>query len=344
MQVRTTVVLVSSWFALGACVTELDTSTEVSAGTVRAGGGNGDPCPTTGCGTNSPYLSQREFHELEETGTSANAEGFRIIDMRKNGLSYRPDVTGTVLVAHRTRSLDLVNQGLVGAELIVRNDATAEGFRIKIVAVSHAQTYWQAPFDTLETYELRWRPENGAVNTYRPVCANPPAYEESGGSWQAPSEAILFTGDRYDRTNLRIAASTPSEAGTWFNIGCAGNVLSKLVLSRHTAASQVTPTTRAQRQTMLKMYTSDVCDTGQAFTKQGTKLRWDSALGWHNAAPVYPTSEARWDEHGVVCLDVHRLHGSIDTMDSQIFAACGTPPACLGNPVTGYLTTSSPAI
>jgi hypothetical protein len=30
----------------------------------------------------------------------------------------------------------------------------------------------------------------------------------------------------------------------------------------------------AQRQTMLKMYTSDVCDTGQAFTKQGTRLRW----------------------------------------------------------------------
>lgn len=185
---------------------------------------------------------------------------------------------------------------------------------------------------------------DGPPTVYRPLCANPPNVEEKGGGWQVTAEAILFTGDRYDRTNLRVTASTPAEAGNWFNIGCSGNVLSKLVLSRHTDASQSVPTTRGQRQTMLKMYTSDVCDTGQAFTKQGTALRWDSTMGWHNAAPVYPNSEARWNEHGAVCLDTHRLDGSADDMTSQILASCGSLPPCLGNPATGYLTTSSPAM
>lgn len=342
MQHRSAVVLVSSLAALAACATEPSTSIDVSAGIVR--GGNGDPCPTTGCGTNSPYLGGREFHELEETGTFENREGFRITGMLKNGLAYRPDVTGTVLVAHRSRSPDLQDQALVGAELLVANAQTAAAFRIKIVAVSHAQTYWQGAHDPIETYELRWRPENADPNIYRPLCANPPAVEEIGGVWLAAKEAILFTGDRYDRETLRVTASTPAEAGTWFNIGCSGNVLSKLVLSRHTSASQSVPTTSAQRQAMLKMYTSDVCGTGQAFTKQGTALRWNSSVGWHNSAPPYPNSEARWGEYGALCLDTHRLHGSVDDMTNQIFAACGDIPSCVGNPVVGYLTTSSPAL
>ena len=339
----TAVVLVSLVSFTG-CVTELDTSTETSLGTVKAG--NGDPCPATGCGTNSPHLGLAEFHELEETGAFANAEGFRLVGLVQGANTYAPDVTGMVLVGRKPGLPDLKDQALVGAELIISNDRGGDGFRIKIVHVSHQQTFWQGPRNTLETYELWWRTNNAGAGTYERLCSNPPDRLDPDGTLWITAEAILFTGDRYDRSTLRVTATTPSEAGTWFNFGCSGNVMSKLVLNRHTDASQLAgaPTSRAQRQAMLKMYTSDVCDTGQAFTKQGTPLRWTSALGWQNAAPLYPNSEARWNENGVLCLDTHRLHGSADDMTSQIFTACGRLPACTPSTPAGYLTTSSPAL
>ncbi len=333
----------SSLVAVPACVAEPDTSSETS----EVNGGNGDPCPKTGCGTNSPFLGPTEFHEFEETGSSANAQGLRLVGMVKNGTSYLPDVTGTVLVGRFWGIAVLTNQDLVGAELLVANDRGGDGFRIKIVRVSHAQTYWQGAPDTLETYELLWRTDHQGAATYQPVCNNPPDRRDPDGTlWNVTAEAILFTGDRYDTRTLEVTATTPAQAGSWFNIGCSGNVMSKLVLNRHTAASQLaaSPTTRAQRQAMLKMYTSDVCGTGQAFTKQGTALRWTSAQGWMNTAPAYPNSEARWNENGALCLDTHRLHGSADDMTSQILTACGVLPHCrLGVP-SGYLTTTSPAL
>ena len=159
----------------------------------------------------------------------------------------------------------------------------------------------------------------------------------------------MFTGDRYDRSNLTVTATTKDTSGNWFNIACAGNVLSKLFLNRHTDASQTpgAPTTLEQRQAMLKMYTSDLCNTGQAFTKQGTPLRWQNPSGTlHNAAPAYLNREALWTSTGALCLDTHRLHGSLDDMAGQYSVACPMLVPCTDAMVAGpgwYLKTSSPA-
>jgi hypothetical protein len=351
---------VSVLVALSACVADVDTSDSSQPATVKPGGGsgNGDPCPKTGCGTNSPFLGPIEFHELEETGTSANAEGFRVLRMEKLGVPYRPHVSGAVLTGLIGRTTVLRGNELVGAELIILNDLTGEQFGIKIVHVSNDQTFWR-PDDNgglghIETYELLWHPIGG---TYKPVCNNPPGRSDPEGTkWNVTAEAILFTGDRYDADTLTVTATTIGGSLNWFNVGCSGNVMSKLFLNRHTNASQTPgfPTSLEQRQAMLKMYTSDLCGTGHAFTVQGTPLHWSSSPGWSSIAIDYPHQEALWTSHGAVCLDTHRLHLSANDMTVQYTAACAailqTLPRCSTSTGTAtlastgaYLRTSSPA-
>ena len=334
--------------ALSACVTDLETSSRRDAVMAGGGGSNTDPCPKTGCGTNSPFLGPTEFHELESTGTLANKEGFRLVSLVKNGFSYMPDVKDSILVGRFWGIVQVAHQDLTGAELLIHNDLTNEGFRIKIDRVVVAQQFWRPPYDTFETYELSWRVDSNLPDHYKAVCNNPPDRLDPDGKLYGDAlEAILYTGDRYDTDSLTVTATTKAASGTWFNIACAGNVMSKLFLNRHTDASQTAafPTTLVQRQAMLKMYTSDLCGTGQAYTVQGTPLHWVSSAGWSSVVN-YPNSEAGWSERGALCLDTHRLHKTINDMTSQYGPVCGARlPACtpllLSN---AYLRTSSPAL
>jgi hypothetical protein len=244
----------------------------------------------------------------------------------------------------------LQGQNLVGAELAV-DGAHGEKFTIQITSASTVQKFWQGPAGLVNTYELKWRQTFPAVTHYLPVCKDPPnRIDGEGKEWNSISEAIVFTGDRYDADTLSVTATTPAASGPWFNIGCAGTVLAKLALNRHTAATEVsaTPTSWAQRQTMLKMYTSDACGTGEAFTVQGTPIRWWSTMGWSSPSIPLNSSEARWNENGAICLDTHRLHGSFNDMDAQIAASCQavgrTLLPCGNVRESGYLRTLSPAI
>ncbi|MBL8623075.1 MAG: hypothetical protein JNK64_17295 [Myxococcales bacterium] len=227
----------------------------------------------------------------------------------------------------------LSGANLVNSELVVKNATGSLEYRIRIANASTIQKFWQAPITTVNTYELQWRLATSTY--YTPVCKNPPNRLDDTGNWNNILEAILFTGDRYDTDTLTVTASTPAEATTWFNIGCAGTVLAKLALNRHTDATksaQVT-TTRDQRQAMLKMYTSDVCNSGDALTVTGTPLRWWSATGLTSKAIAVYSNEARWTADGALCLDTHRLDGTPDDRTAQIADACQranrpVPPPC----------------
>jgi hypothetical protein len=158
------------------------------------------------------------------------------------------------------------------------------------------------------------------------VCKDPPNYAkdpEGGQNWGNVTEAILYTGDRYRTDTLEVTATDPASAGHWFNIGCFGNVMAKLVLNRHTHASQLAaaPTTWAQRQTMLKMYTSDVCGHGRAFTVQGTPIQWFAANGMSSPG-TFPDYEGLWNENGAVCLDTHRLKWTPNDATAEIAIEC----------------------
>lgn len=336
---KRTVLALPLALALAACVDSPDVGEERSA----VINGNGDACPKLGCSSNSAYLGPTEFHELEETGTYANAEGLYLKGLVKNGVTWRPDVTGTVLTGSRWVLIGglLVHQtlsgsNLVNAELVVKNGAGTLEYRIRITNASQNQQFWQAPITNVNTYELKWRQVVPTTTDFVPVCKNPPNAENEDGPTQNTIESILFTGDRYDTTALTVTASTPAEATTWFNVGCAGTVLAKLALNRHTDATKSTQvtTTRAQRQAMLKMYTSDVCGTGDALTVSGTPLRWWSATGLTNKVIPTTSKEALWNANGAICLDTHRLNGTPDDMSKQIVDACKranrpVPPPCI---------------
>lgn len=353
---KRTVLALPFALALAACVEAPETGVEEAAVKTVSG----DPCPVLGCSNNSAFLGPTEFHELSEVPTDANREGFHLRGMVKNGVTWSVDVTGTVLTGYRFTFVGglLVYQQLAGAnlkdaELIVEND-DGRSYLIRIVNASTVQKLWQPAGTTaaVNTYELKWKQVGGASTDYVPVCKNPPNRELEDGPLQTLTEAILFTGDRYDTDKLTVTAINPTEAGRWFNIGCAGSVLAKLALNRHTYAtmsSDVT-TSRAQRQAMLKMYTSDICGTGDALTVSGTPLRWWSKTGLQNKAIVTYSREALWNDGGAICLDVHRLHGTPegDSMYKQIEAACETvgrrvPAPCADPPSVWDFRTESQA-
>jgi hypothetical protein len=315
--------------AIAACVDAPDTGTDIAALF------NDDGCPKAGCSSNSPYLGPIEFHELHEPGTIANDEGLYISSFKSGPFSYRAHVTGTTLVAQTFNAVlgrwitARSGQQLVGMVFTIAGPRGA-AYEITITRVSNDQQYWQAPLTTLETYELKWKYANRAMHLIN-VCKNPsdPKDSEGGQMWGNTSEAILFTGDRYNVDDLTVESTTPAQSGPWFNIGCFGNVLAKLVLNRHTDASQLAaaPTTWAQRQTMLKFYTSDVCNTGRAFTVQGTPIRWFAGNGWQSPGPM-PVEEGLWNELGAVCLDHHRLDGTANDASAEIALECGVIPSC----------------
>ncbi len=354
---RTILALALAAATSGACTDELTLGTDEETLVFN---GDGEACPKLGCSSNSAYLGPTEFHELEETGAYANAEGFRITSFTKtvNGVTttYRPDVTGTTLVGKRYSILihgwytALSGSDLLGAVFHVDGNNGTK-YQIVVMAVSTSQEYWQPPAGQLNTYELQWRMVYPSSTHGVSVCNNPPGRLDGEGTWwRNTTEAVLFAGDRYDSDALTVTASDPSTAGNWFNIGCSGTVLAKLALNRHTYATQSStmPTTLNQRQTMLKMYTSDVCNTGDALTVVGTPLRWQSTTGLASPPIAINSYEARWNASGALCLETHRTNGTANDMDAQIAAACAAagkavPPPCAGAP-TGYLRTTSPAL
>jgi hypothetical protein len=312
--------------------------------------GNGDPCPKTGCGSNSAFVGPTEFHELDETGVMANAEGLRITGFKKGDFSFKLDVTGTTLTgklySNGSWVTVLSGSSLVGSKIFLSGPSNAK-YEINIVGVT-AQPMWQAPFTSIETYELTWNvPGTGYIAAPPNVCVDPPNRKEGEMAlWANTKEAILFTGDRYNTDDLTVTSTAPS---SWFNIACAGTVMAKLALNRHTTATtnSAMPTTWAQRQAMLKMYTSDVCGAGDALTVTGTPIQWVSITGLTSPAP-YSTAEARWNERGAMCLTTHRLNNTPLDMDDEIEASCASvdrpvPSPCASHPPPWYLRTTSPA-
>jgi hypothetical protein len=159
---------------------------------------------------------------------------------------------------------------------------------------------------------------------------------------------------------MEVTAANYSDAGDWFNIGCAGSALAKLHLNRHTTAGSDSThqTSLLRRQAMLKMYVADVCGNGFASTKQGTPLVWENNTipPWQTLPGAVSAMEGAWGPFGMICMDHHRLENDPDWsvaggIKDQIVAACGSlPDPCAGNyagwpnvfPSGSYLKTAIP--
>jgi hypothetical protein len=129
----------------------------------------------------------------------------------------------------------------------------------------------------------------------------------------------------------------------WFNLGCAGHLLSKMHLMGHVAATAEMGyvTTLAERQTIMRMFAADYCGTGKAFTVPGIRLQWHDHRNWLPYSPETPPLEydveARWTPYGAACLAIPRVEAyPTDDSDAEfpdgvrlaIDEECQRPPAC----------------
>ena len=284
---------------LSACA--IETADETA--TVQAAAG----CPTWGCGENSPVMGPYgNWWELNVNGY-LNNENMKVEAFVMGSTEYKPQVKGAQLYATHPVLPTLTGTSLTNGYFRIRTPTGT--YRLNITHVnpkaSSNVTYWVGPLASIETYELTW---SGPGGTGR-VCENPPPRDGlDGGVWSAPTEAIFFTGDRYHADSKRVTHADYASTSGWFNIGCAGSALAKLHLNRHTTAGSTVgfTTTADQRQTLLKMYVSDVCGGGEAWTTAGTPLHFQQTSGWSKLGGGEWAFEMQWGPGGAVCMDNHR--------------------------------------
>lgn len=307
-------------------------------------------CKEWGCNENSPVMGPWHFHELNIHGVP-NDKGIVLLDFQKDGVSYHPQIiNGSQLIATRsvqgapgetstgetTLSETLAGPDLVGGYFQVQTpvgDHPGAVYQIKIVhatplTMSNVR-FWQGQDDQIETYELAYSRPDIAEET--PLCNSPPDSVPE----QERIEAILYTGDRYDSENKLVTASSYADSAGWFNIACGGSALAKLHLNRRTTAGSAPGyiTTWKERQALLKMYVSDLCGTGHAWTRKGTPLHWIDSLQRGDLDGTEYAHESLWNEKGALCLDVHRLGALYDNDDDGFRHECQLDP-CGALPAT----------
>jgi hypothetical protein len=263
----------------------------------------------------------RSFHELNLHGLP-NAAGFAVIGVRLGNEAYDLEVKGSTVTAHpRTGSgARPTGTALVGLVIDMR-DTTGASYALRFAAAG-ATAYWAGSLETVATYAFTYT--SAAQQEPKPLCT------------AGLNEAIVFTGDRYDAGSKTVIATGAATRG-WINIACASTALAKLFLVRHTEASQEVPTTRAERQAMLKMFTADVCGDGTSFTVHGQPLFWSDVKGITRFPDAPMTLEAVWNEQGAVCMEQPRR----SNLAADIKAHCGTLPRCTSQS-RGHVASANP--
>lgn len=287
-------------------------------------------CPNWACAQNNPTLNNRNFHELAEDGT-ANAEGFQLGPMVKDGVSYRVRVVGTRLTGY-SRLNTISGAALVGAYFYVV-DQGQHVLRVNINGIA-AVPVWAGPKkgEMLESYRLEW--SDPVADRIQNLCSTPPLEKPQGSELlgQKGDYTLVFENARYD---AKAKTVLPGDRN-WFNIGCAGHALSKLLLTGHhplTGSAKV-----IEQQATLKMLVADYCGDGTPFTVGGEPLYWTSSNGYMPFFANPETLEARWNEHGAVCIGQPRLKTTKSTIAQQTFpsidaaideqCAATRPPSC----------------
>ncbi|MEZ4363155.1 MAG: ADYC domain-containing protein [Kofleriaceae bacterium] len=257
-------------------------------------------CPSWACGVNGPSLNNRPFHELSESGAE-NKEGFRLGALTKNGQTYRIRVTGHTLTAYN-RSNTLAGTQLVGSTFTVV-DRRGHVVEVYITGVTSLQL-WGGPQAGLpiESYRFHWSDPSTGVRLQN-LCSNPSPLKAYSSELLGlrGDFTVVFEGNRYDAERKTVLPGSTD----WFNIGCAGHALSKLLLTGH--ANDTGTATTDEQQATLKMITADYCGTGLSFTAGGEPLYWKTSNAYMDYFGTAVTLEARWNAQGAICLGQPRL-------------------------------------
>lgn len=282
------------------------------------------PCEDIVCG-NAATLGKNPFWELDATGTQRSPTGgFRIrsfhgplgapLELRVNGFGLvgvsaaQQYVTGTAL-EHSTLEID-------GADGVV--------YRLVLEKVGPV-TYFECTGDCppIPTYAWSYTYESspGKRTPARWVC---PRANLAPNTNTIYKNAILFTGDRYDRATGTV--QTIGDTSPWFNFACNDDVLWKMAVFRYAqpASYGAYVTSIADRDAAIRSIRADYCGDDHAWTETGTSVDWANRGGWLTHAEDGMTVEAIWNANGAVCLTKPRLY-----QKSEI--SCGAkrvPPDC----------------
>jgi len=290
------------------CVMESPDESTVAAATTTA-----DGCEGLGCGTNSPVIAGTPFWEVNRDKLIQNAQKFRLVDFRSAaGTPYQIDVRQARVVGlDKFNNIALDTPGIKNAKITLIDDRDGKLWELTIIETDNI-TYWAPPLGAVTTtYRVLVHPPPGAPGQAdTDLCSRPPADPEWPGK---PRHMIFHEGDRYDPLQRIVTSTGPATAG-WFNISCAGSVPFKLHLQRHTepGTNPLHPTTRLQRQALMRAYASVVCWGGPSFTVQGERLDLADSQGVMSFNPLLTWAsmskiEGLWDDTHAICRGEHRL-------------------------------------
>ncbi len=294
-------------------------------------------CSTWDCNKNNPVLNTFPVDELNEDEVTQNEEGLAIEDLIRGGVSRNIDVRdGEILVRNNAHEVIASGHQVEGSRIMVSGTA-GRLWEIRIQDSTRTLKYWDGT-GYLWAYHLVYRPITiPATYDYVNLCNDPPlAGDEPGVPEGYEAYAIMIDGERYDRDQIEVDAS--SSATGWFNIACAGSALSKMVLMHYDPripAGQY-HTSPAQRTATLKMITADYTGTGRAFTEPETDLAWGDVNGWNPLNPLPPFSafEAIWTETGARCLNTPRVAPIGDVNDHLATLGEAPLPSCTAADLT----------
>lgn len=281
---------------------------------------NTGPCPSVVCGMNSPEIDRLQFHELSLIGTP-NAQGLALEApngaprLYQNGAWYELSVKNAMLSATDGKVV-LTDADLIGAKLPVWRGKTQY---VLTITRARRTPFFAGAAGEVGAYGFAW--STGTVYDTGPrveLCNgidSLTAQIAKAGGRDSPYateelltldvlDAVAFEGDRVDATKITMEPRTDD---AWFNIGCAGHTLAKLLLTRNTVHTQPRKLPKAweRRQATLKMLSADYCGDGHAFTVSGQALVWQGdAVGFHRAPREL---EARWTETGATCVNAPRM-------------------------------------
>lgn len=318
----------------------------------------GDSCPTNSCGDgNSPVIDGVYFWRLH-FGGNANPEGVRITSIHApNGGAMKLElvdgdrlrggdasfgyVEHTALIGTKIRVSMWVKGQLAEYEILIKGVASS-------VPIGAAEEwFWVRNPLPIEAYDFYYRPLVGPDQRLeRPLCS------EADGD-PTMLRALVFGGDIYHPTTKKIEVGLATK--DWMNIACADGAIYKMHKIGHTTAAQGRlgkPTSVAQRRAMLNAWTSNVCGTGDAFTKQGERIKLAESLSMLAPDSAYldpldaaqtESIEAIWSETGAVCLNTHRLDGTADERDIPCRDALPLCDGWLGDwTAHGHVVTGNP--
>ncbi len=290
-------------------------------------------CQGPGCDDNSPIIAGVPFYELNRFG-APNDQGLRITDvLSPSGTAIRIDVRqGRPVGLDRLGNIVLDGPAMVGS-IIKLADAQGRTWDIQLSDASSIP-FWAEPAGLATLFELRVRGPMvlpPGVDS-APLCPMTPEPSEwPGGN---VLHAIFFEGDRYDHIAKSVWATGAETAG-WFNIACAGSATAKMFLTRHAEASTDLPTTRAERNALLKAYTATMCPGSMSFTGVGERLHVATSNEILPVDDSYSNVEGLWNEDGIVCTGEHRLvhansmdQQAADALMAKIEPQCGALPPC----------------